>query len=216
MKKEEGIVQRKEVKAILFDLDGVLVDSLSAWHATFNNIRKKDGKEAIPTKLFRKNFGSPIERDIKLYFPEKTVYELNRLKDIYFSKNIHLVNLFSHSIHALKKVKGMSIKTGLISNSTGIIVKSIIKQFKLGRFFDVIITSQEVKRGKPAPDMIIKVCKLLRVNPKNTILIGDTMNDMVAGRRAGCITVGYKVNGDYRINKLISITRFLNQNLNRT
>lgn len=202
-------MRKREVKAVLFDLDGVLVDSLSAWHATFNNIRKKDGKKTISINLFRKNFGSPIERDINLYFPEKTAYELNRLKDTYFSENMHLVNLFSYSIPVLKKVKGMSIKIGLISNSTRIIVKCIIKQFKLSKFFKVIITSQDVKNGKPAPDMVLKACGMLNVKPKNTILVGDTKNDMLAGKMAGCITVGYKVKGDYRINKLEEIERFM-------
>jgi len=67
----------------------------------------------------------------------------------------------------------------------------------------------DVKRRKPAPDMILKACKILKVKPKNTILVGDTKNDMIAGKRAGCITVGYKMMGDYRIDKLYSITRFL-------
>ena len=68
----------------------------------------------------------------------------------------------------------------------------------------------DVKRRKPAPDMILKACKLLRINPKNTILVGDTMNDIIAGKRAGCVTVGYKVKGDYRINNLNQILSMLN------
>ena len=67
----------------------------------------------------------------------------------------------------------------------------------------------DVKRRKPAPDMILKACKMLKVKPKNTILVGDTINDMIAGKRAGCVTMGYKIKGDYTVNNLRKIERFI-------
>ena len=66
-------MRRKEIKAILFDLDGVLVDSLDAWHATFNEIRRREGMPPVPKGVFRKHFGIPPEQDIRLFFPGKTI-----------------------------------------------------------------------------------------------------------------------------------------------
>ena len=84
-----------------------------------------------------------------------------------------------------------------------------IKHYKLKKYFKAIVTVDDVKRGKPAPDMVIKACRILKVNPKNTILIGDSKNDMAAGRRAGCISVGYGINGDYKISSLKEILGML-------
>ena len=114
------------------------------------------------------------------------------------------------SIKTLKKLKNQNIRIGLITNSTRFITTVILHNFKLKKYFSAIITLEDVKRRKPAPDMILKACRILKIKPKNTILVGDTKNDMIAGRRAGCITVGYKIKGDYKISKLNSITRFLN------
>lgn len=201
---------------ILFDLDGVLVDSFDAWYNTFNFIREESGRGKIPLSIFRKNLGCPLEEDIRLYLPDKNSKELNKLKDIYFARNANLVKLFPKSLEVLEFVKINEIKSGLVSNSTRAIVKSIIKEFKLGKFFDVTVTAEDVKHGKPSPEMVLKACKTLKVHPKYTIFVGDTKNDMLAGKRAGCMTIGYKVKGDYEISSLNHITNYLNQNQNKT
>ena len=204
-----------DIKAVLFDMDGVLVDSLDAWLCVFNDTRRCFGLMPVPKKEFIGDFGAPIEHDVKKYFHGKTIKEVENAYNKNFKGRIKHVKLFSQSLPALENLKKYPIKLGLITNSTRFIAAAILNRHKLKKYFDVVITMNDVKRRKPAPDMILKACKILKVKPKNTILVGDTMNDMVAGKRAGCVTVGYKVNGDYRIEKL-DITRFLNQNPNRT
>ena len=209
-------MQKREVKAVLFDLDGVLIDSFEAWFRTFNDSLKQFGLRALPKKEFEKEFGGPIERDVKKYFIGKTVKEVENTHNLNFIKWKSNVKLFPQSHSILKKFKQQKMKIGLITNSSQFITSKILNHFKLKKYFDVIVTMDDVKRRKPAPDMILKACKMLKAKPKSTILVGDTKNDMIAGRRAGCITVGYKIRGDYRINELNSITRILNQNPNRT
>jgi pyrophosphatase PpaX len=216
LKKEEDTVHGKAVKAVLFDMDGVLVDSLDAWCSTFNGALKHFGLKTIPRKEFIKDFGAPIEHDVKKYFKGKTVKEVERAYNLKFKQSIKQLRLFPESAAVLKKLERYRIKVGLITNSTRFIVSMILRHFRLKNYFHVIVTMDDVKRRKPAPDMVLKACKVLKVRPKDTILIGDTKNDMIAGRRAGCITIGYKIKGNYRMNKLGSITSFLNQNPNRT
>lgn len=202
-------MQGKEVKVILFDLDGVIVDSIDAWYYVFNDTLKHFGFKTISKKDFIKDFGAPIEYDIKTYFKGKSINEVKYIYNINFKKRRGYVKLFQQSIVVLKKLKKFNIKLGLITNSTRLIASTILNHFKLKKYFSVVVTMDDVKRRKPAPDMILKACKMLRVKPKNTILIGDTKNDIVAGKRAGCITVGYKVKGDYRIDRLNQIIKFI-------
>ena len=203
-------MQGREVKAILFDMDGVLVDSLDTWCRTFNDTLKHFGLKTIPRNKFIKDFGAPIEHDVKKYFKGKTIREVEHVYNLKFKERISYVKLFPESVSALKKLKKHPIKIGLITNSTRFIATTILSNFRLKKYFKVVVTMDDVKRRKPAPDMILKACKLLRINPKNTILVGDTMNDIIAGKRAGCVTVGYKVKGDYRINNLNQILSMLN------
>ena len=213
MKKEEDTVRKREVKAVLFDLDGVLVDSFEAWFHTFNDGLKHFGLRKLSRTEFSKQFGGPIERDIKKYFVGKTVEEVKNMHNSNFMKWKNYVKLNQQSKTILGKIKNKKIKLGLITNSTRFIASTILSHFNLKKYFKVIVTMDDVKRRKPAPDMILKACKIMKVKPKNTILVGDSKNDLLAGRRAGCVTVGYKINGDYKINELNSITRFLKQKI---
>lgn len=202
-------MQRREVKAVLFDLDGVLVDSFDAWLYVFNDTRKYFGFKPLRKKDFIKDFGAPIEHDVKKYFKGKTIKEVENVYNINFKNGKKYVKLFPQSIYVLQKLTKQKIRLGLITNSTRFISSTILNHFKLKKYFKAIVTMDDVKRRKPAPDMILKACRILKVKPKNTILVGDTKNDVIAGKRAGCVTVGYKMRGDYGISKLDEVTKFI-------
>ena len=72
-----------------------------------------------------------------------------------------------------------------------------------------MIAMDDVSRSKPAPDMVFKACKKLKVKINDIILVGDSKNDMLAGKNAGCVTVGYRMKGDYRISKLNDIQKII-------
>lgn len=209
MKKEADIVRKREVKAILFDLDGVLVDSLDAWFYVFNDALRHFGFNKMTKSDFVKDFGAPIEHDVQKYFKGKTIEEVVNAYNINFQKNAKYIKLNPQSKSILDKIKKQKIKLGLITNSSKSIASKVLNHFKLNKYFYVIMTLEDVKRRKPAPDMILKACRMLKVTPKSTILVGDTKNDIIAGRRAGCVTVGYKIKGDYKINDLKEIERFI-------
>ncbi|MBI2656773.1 HAD family hydrolase [Candidatus Woesearchaeota archaeon] len=208
-KKEEDTVPKKEVKAILFDLDGVLVDSIDAWYYTYDDIIRYFKAKPMPKKEFKNIFGNTIEANVRRIV-KITTKEANRLAIKYFSKNYKYVKIFPQTKSVLKKLSNSKAKIALITNTPNKILNLVLKHHKIKKYFNAIVTIDDVKKGKPAPDMALKACRLLRVKPENTILVGDTKNDMLAGKRAGCITVGYKTKGDYRIDNLESITRFLN------
>ena len=197
MKKEGDTVRKREVKVVLFDLDGVLVDSMRAWFYVFNDTLRHFGFKKLMKKNFAKGFGSPIEQDIKNHFTGKTITEVVNCFDMYFKKRKNLVKIFPESKKVLSSLKKRSIKLALLSNSTRFIVLAILNHFKIRKYFDVVLTMQDVKSRKPAPEMVLKACKKLVVKPENAIVVGDTKYEMIAGRRAGCVTVGFKINGDY-------------------
>ena len=84
----------KEVKAILFDLDGVLVDSLNAWCYVFNDTRKHFGLKSLSREEFVKDFGAPIESDVKKYFKGKAIEEVKDVYNLNFKKRKGYVKLF--------------------------------------------------------------------------------------------------------------------------
>ncbi|MBI2558218.1 HAD family hydrolase [Candidatus Woesearchaeota archaeon] len=197
-------MRKKEVKAVLFDLDGVLINSIDAWHHTYNDIIAHFNKHPVSKKGFRKIFGNTIEKNVKMIV-DIPAREANRLAITYFKGNMDYVMIFPQTKNVLEKLSNMGIKIALITNTPKKILMPVLKRYKIKKYFDAVVTIDGVKKGKPAPDMALKACKMLKVSPKNAIIVGDTKNDMMAGKRAGCITIGYKMKGDYRINRLNEI-----------
>ncbi|OYT58509.1 hypothetical protein B6U70_00405 [Euryarchaeota archaeon ex4484_162] len=66
-----------------------------------------------------------------------------------------------------------------------------------------------VKNGKPDPEIVLKACKDLNVNPSKVVLVGDTLSDIKAGREAGCTVVGVKVDGDFTIKDISELTKII-------
>lgn len=208
-------VRKREIKAVLFDLDGVLVDSIDAWHRTYNDILRHFQASPVPKSEFRNIFGNTIEANVKMMV-NISAKEANRLAIRYFKKNVSRIRIFPQTKNVLERLSSSKVKTALITNTPKAILSSVLRHYNLRRYFKAVVAIDDVKKGKPAPDMALKACRLLKVKPKEAVLVGDTKNDMLAGKRAGCITVGCGIKGNFTINSLNSITSFLNQNPNRS
>ncbi len=209
MKKEGDIVAKREVRAVLFDLDGTLVDSFDAWFKVYNESLAEFGFRPVTRNEFKAHFGSPIEKDVRENFRGCTVNQVENAYNRNFLKNINRVKLFPGAKETLNALKNKGYELGLITGSTRQITNNLIQKFNLGKFFNVILTMDDVKRRKPAPDVVLKACKILAAKPQNTILVGDTKNDTLAGKSAGCITIGYKISGDYKINHLKDVLKLV-------
>jgi HAD superfamily hydrolase (TIGR01509 family) len=202
--------QNRKIKAVLFDLDGVLIDSHDAWFKVFNHTREKFKLKQISEQEFdTKVWGGSIERDAGNYFKKikiekiASTYKNSLLK---FKKNIK-INPYAH--YLIKNIKDKKLKTGVITNSFKNTALKILDYHGIKKAFDVIIGGDEVEHGKPAPDSILKACEALNIKPEEALLVGDTMNDINAGKNAGCFTIGYKVHGDLMVDDLKDIARML-------
>lgn len=184
--------------AILFDMDGVLVDSLDSWWKSLNYALKNNGKEEISREEFiDKYWGYELQKNLKeLGLDEKIGTFCNNI----YSEYTDEIKFFSDTKETLKKLS--KYPKAIITNTPRDCAIQILKKYEIKKYFDVIVTSDQIEEGKPSPDMIHKACKKLGVVPKNVVLIGDTKNDVKAGRNAGCKVIGIKTDADYKINNI--------------
>ena len=199
----------KEVKAVLFDLDGVLVDSFDAWFNTYNDSLLQLGYSKVSKQKFKEIFGSPIEEDVRTSFKGQSISAVKNEYVMNFRRRVRLVRLIHGARETLISLRKKSVRLALITNSPKTIVSLILSHHKIRKYFHTLVAMEDVKIGKPAPDMALEACKRLGVRPENSILVGDTKYDMIAGKKAGCIAVGYKLKGDYKIDSLKQIERFI-------
>lgn len=194
----------KRVKAILFDLDGVLIDSFHFWFHLFNDTLKHFGHKRISRKVFRQHWGKSTEEDIKNFMPERRVEEL---KSYFYSRMHKCINYLKINpeakivLHRLNK----NYKLGCVSNSHTKIMNWQIEATGLKKYFRTILSADDVKKPKPAPDMLLKALKKLKVQPDETIFVGDTKTDLIAGEKAGCIVVGYNIKSRFKMHRLRQI-----------
>lgn len=188
-------------------MDGVLIDSHDAWFYIFNKAYNKfEGKTMSVEdfdkyfwakafdKIAKKYFTVPIE-EIREYYVE--IYEdyRKRLKVIDGTKE------------ALESLSGL--KLAVASNTQNSVIRKILKDVKLDTYFTLFVGGDDVPNGKPEPDMLIKALELLKLEKEEVLFVGDTKWDRMAAVAAGIKFVGYKIDGDIKVNMLKEVASYV-------
>jgi HAD superfamily hydrolase (TIGR01509 family) len=188
--------------AILFDMDGVLVDSLDSWWKALNSALKKFKHQELTRDEF-----------IETYWGHDLRANLKRLKlnpkvapfcNITYGDNLDYIKIYPDTKQTLKQLA--SYKKAIITNTPADCARQILKKFNIEQYFEVIITSDDVVKAKPNPEIVFKACERLGVDLKTVILVGDTESDVKAGRAAGCVVIGLNIDADITIQRLLELT----------
>jgi|YNPNPStandDraft_1061719.scaffolds.fasta_scaffold02755_9 HAD superfamily hydrolase (TIGR01509 family) len=197
----------KQPDAILFDMDGVLVDSLDSWWLSLNNAMKMYTDNEITREEFIKTYwGHDLRDNLKRAGLDPRIVQFCNM---IYSDYIYAVRLYPDTKPTLKRLHGY--RKGVITNTPRDCAKQILSKFDIDYYFDIVVTSDEVKIGKPDPEIIYKACSSLNVEPAKVIVVGDTVNDVKAGRAAGCTVVGVNVDADVTIRSLSELPDLLNK-----
>ncbi len=193
------------IKGIIFDLDGVLIDSFSAWHKLLNFALKNYGKKILTKKEFEKFWGQGMEKDIEILLPEITLKELQKFYEENFERFAKYIKVFKETKIVLEKLKEKNLKIAIASNSAPKILSFCIKKAKIEKYIDYYLGASDSIKGKPEPDILLKILELLNLKENEIIFVGDSPFDIEAGKRANVKTVGLGIHGDFQISNLNEI-----------
>lgn len=187
--------------AILFDMDGVLVNSFEAWWKSLNITLKKFNYKEVTRQEFTKIYwGHGLRDNVKKMGFDP---EVGQYCNVIYGKHIDDITIYKDTKYTLQRLN--NYQKVLITNTPTDLAKKILKKFDINLFFKHIITSDDVINEKPDPEIVLVACKKLNVNPNNVVLVGDTESDIKAGKAAGCTVIGFKIDGDYKIESLIEL-----------
>ncbi len=183
-------------KAALFDLDGLLIDSEPAWDEADALFLKKHDVTGIE-KLRKEVLGMGVKEGIELFKKEGLKGDTEELMQErratfleVFLKKPRLLPGAREIIDAVKQSEfKMAIATGGHVADT---VRQILKKLDLSGF-EVILSSDEVKHGKPAPDVFLEAAKRLGVTPEEAVVFEDSPNGAKAGKNAGMFVIGVNI-----------------------
>ena len=192
-----------KLRAVVFDLDGVLVDSFEAWRLLFNSALEANHQGALTVEGFQAVWGQGVEADIKMFFQGFTVAALQHYYEENFERFIGAVRVFPDTRPTLEALQQQGLKLGIASNSAPRIIASTLAMADVGRYFSAVFGADGRLRGKPEPDTVQAAMDGLKTSPADAVFVGDSPYDIEAGFRAGVRTVGYQRDGGaWRIERL--------------
>ncbi len=201
---------KNKLEAILFDLDGVLIDSFESWYQAFTKMLRAFGKEVLSRDTFRaKCWGPDLRHNLAaLQLGEDAAWYVVHEQ----LKLVGLIELIPNAEEIVRRTKEeYHLKVGLVTNTPRANVDEILDHFKLANHFDAVLTGDDVRKGKPEPELVTKACERLAVTPERAVLVGDTRTDFQAGKAAGCLVIGVGANaaGDVHIERLEELVAVL-------
>lgn len=179
----------KNVRAVLFDLDGTLVDSMWMWKEI--DIEYLGSRHLpLPQDLQRAIEGKSLT-ETAIYFKERFALpdSLEKIKqdwmDMAREKYRNQVPLKPGAREFLEMLKQKGIRTGIASSNGREMIETVLKSQQVEAFFDSVHTCCEVKHGKPSPDIYQLVASDLGICEKECLVMEDIPMGILAGRRAG-------------------------------
>lgn len=178
-----------DIEAVIFDLDGTLIDSMWMWKSIDIDYLGRHGKE----------FPADLQEEIEgMSFSETAVYfknrfcledELDKIKADWnamaWDKYENEVTLKEGVLEFLQYLKNHNIPAGIATSNSKELVELVLKRHNLLQYFKSIRTSCDVAKGKPEPDIYLLVAKDLGAAPKKCLVFEDLPQGIMAGKNAG-------------------------------
>ena len=188
------------IKAVIFDLDGTIVDFNIDFKAARAEVIRLLTKQDLPSSLLSVNesvFVTLKKAKKRMKENGKEEQEFVKLKEKvialverYESEAARKTNLIPSILETLKTLKRMKTKIALFTANGEKSTNHILRRFRLRQFFDTIITRESVLAVKPDPAHLEAALKALKVKPEEAIVVGDSVRDMECARRLKVLAVG--------------------------
>lgn len=177
------------IKAIIFDMDGTLVDSADIVLRAFKHVIEGSG-QVYDEVIVRSYIGRLLDHTYESLFPNRDASELIAIHRAWQADNKHLLRGFEGLGELLEELKQSKLKIGLFTSAVRSRTEVVLSELGIRKFFDAIICGDEVANPKPHHEGLERVAKMVGVNSSEVVFVGDAEHDILSGKHAGVITIG--------------------------
>jgi len=182
---------KRKIKAVVFDMDGVLIDAKDWHYEALNRALKMFGFEISRYEHLVTYDGLPTSKKLEMLTLEldlpRTLHKfLNELKQIYTQEIVHAKckPIFQHE-YAISNLKAGGYKLAVASNAIRNSVELMLDKANLLGYFDAVLSNQDVVKAKPDPEIYVKAISLLGINPEECLVVEDNEKGIASAEAAG-------------------------------
>ncbi|MEW6707929.1 MAG: HAD-IA family hydrolase [Pseudomonadota bacterium] len=184
----------RDLRALLFDLDGTLIDSAPDLAAAANWLRGQHGLDELPYEALRPMVGAGARGMVGAAFgigPGEPGFEA--LRDRFLARYAEVLlertALFGDMAPLLQALEAQRLPWGVVTNKASRFTEPVLRGLGLDRRAAVVICGDTTPHSKPHPEPLLEAARRLGVEPGACAYVGDDLRDMQAGRAAGMVTL---------------------------
>ncbi len=182
---------QRQIKGILFDNDGTLVDTESLILSSFRHTLQTAFGKVPPDEELLKKVGQPLSVQMEDFATDEV--SADELCKIYREHNhrIHdgMIRLFPGIREMLEELRSRGYKMGVVTSKTRELASHGLNVLGVLPFFECVVGGYDLPKHKPDPEPVIYGAELLGLAPEECAYVGDSPFDMQAGNGAGCLTI---------------------------
>ena len=186
------------IEAIIFDMDGTLVDT-EPFNTEIEQRQFYQNNIDVSEEEHKKYLGTASDamwtEIADRYRLQKSVNQLveeNHTESLAFFSELSEIPVMTGVRELLEKLQLQKIPVAVASSSTPEMIDLVLAKTRLKKYFEVIVSTQEVGKSKPAPDVFLKVAEKLGVAPAKCLVIEDSKNGIAAAQNAGMTCIAYQ------------------------
>jgi len=187
-----------QMKCAIFDMDGVLVDSHPIHMAAWRKFLEAHGRTASDREMEFVLEGRKREEILEHFLGRVTPEEMEiygKEKDALFREAAKSISTIAGVREMLEKLAAVKIPMAVASCGGRGRVHQLLDKLRLQKFFEVVVTGDDVKEGKPDPAIFLAVAKRLEVSPEESICFEDSVSGVMAAKSAGMKCLGIAEDG---------------------
>ena len=194
-----------EIKAIAFDLDGTLVETLPDLHESATRMLAQIGRPAVSESIVRAYIGDGVDRLVKRLLtgesggePDAALFETaaEKFRSHYTSVLTRASHPFAGVVSTLEILRERGFKLACVTNKPARFTEPLLEGLGLTAYLDVVISGDSLPRKKPDPLPLLHTARAFGIEPAQLLMVGDSPVDTQAARVAGCpvfcVPYGYR------------------------